>query len=292
MSDVASFLDGSGKPSAILIDCDGTIFPNVENAHEDAACRTLFQELVALDSKAPGGIQVNYTFIREVWHDTLGGGIRPFFQAYLDRHKKVFGEDLSLHLKAENLEAAYENTYINFAKQAQNADASPELKRYFAVRQGLAEVFQWAHANGIPVIAVSNATQRILETSLSAAPHLKFNDIIGSDTARNAGYGIKPEGGIYLYAMRKHELDSSRVIGIEDTVSGMLSLDAAQISKIVRCKNCENETKADQHLAANDVVPVLTVTTDCNLFTGFRNFINIPLASPAQKPGSVPGPVA
>ena len=245
--------------SAILIDCDGTIYPHVELAHQTAACRTLAQAMNEL------GLTSDLNTIHEVWHDALGGGIRNFFKTYLDIHQAKFGEDAASLITPAALEEKYEAAYIDFATSAQKPDASDEQKHFFKVRKGLTELFDWAHNLGIPVIAVSNATQRILETSLSAS-NLKFTDIIGSDTVRAAGYGVKPEPGPYLYTIKKHNIDPTNAIGLEDTLSGIQSLHRAGIARIIRCQNAAIEPREDLGIATDCIKVALTVNPECHLF--------------------------
>ncbi len=262
MSVTVSTPHRTDHPVAMLIDCDGTIFPYIELAHEAMACRTMAHMAREL------GQTSDMSLIKEVWHDTLGKGIRNFFATYMDVHQEKCNENIAALITPETLESHYEAAYIDFASRARLPDATQEQKDFFRVRNGLPELFDWAHQNGIHVIAVSNATQRILETSLSASA-LKFTDIIGSDTVRAAGYGVKPEPGPYLFATTKHKLDPAQCVGMEDTLSGLHSLHYAGVGTIIRCKNLGIEPREELGIATHKINVHLTVTPESHLFRDY-----------------------
>jgi|GEM_PF-3360099 len=280
------YRDGSGTVDAFLFDCDGTIFPNVEKAHEAASCDTL-RDAVAAHSK-----NVDYNLMATVWEEELGKGIRNFMQAYLDRHAKEFGE--TLPLLAEQLEADYEDAYIQMAHRASLPTATPTEKHFFDVRHGVKEAVAEGRANGVLMVVASNATQRILDVSISASG-IQFDDVIGSDTATAEGKALgfdwkpKPEGGPFQCALHRHNVNPDNAIGFEDTGSGMQSLQKAGVTNIVRCKNHAIEIKVDQILAANDIKTTVSVSTRCNLLDALKTFIAVqaPQSQP-QKPGTAP----
>lgn len=246
--------------AAILLDCDGTIFPNVEMAHEACALKALENELNA------NGYDLNLPLLEQVWFDTLGAGIRNFYEAYANKHLEVYDEDIREGgITPDTLMGIYEQNYIDLVNRVREfGPATGQEAAFFQVREGLEEMIKDAISRGITVSVVSNATQKILETTLSFIDTSKMSLILGSDTVENAGYEIKPSHGPYTMACGILGIDPQTAIGFEDTASGLLALDSANIGTIVFCKNCD-DPKVDHVLATNDIKVVDTVLPNDSL---------------------------
>lgn len=219
--------------SAFLFDCDGTVFFKVEKAHEYAAIDTLRQALKEQD------LYFNKDSATEIWTAGLGKGIYSFFDSYIKYHEDKHEDGISNKLSAGDLDSKYEGSFIALVSRVNNNEATEEERNFFALRKGMAETVKMAEKLGIPFAVISNATQNILEQTMSTAPEIKKSAVLiaGADTVINAGYEIKPQPGSYQYAGDILGIDLGNAVGYEDTLFGARSLDDAGIGHIIYCDN-------------------------------------------------------
>ena len=226
----------SSHVSGVLLDCDGTIFPNVEAAHEHC-CGVVFSEaLHALN------ISNDTDLISCVWQDQLGKGINNYFNVLIERFAEEFPDSANSinTLDSNELEKSYQYKYISLTQKVASHDPTlTDLEQsFFEPRKGFFDLVQGAKSSGIPVAVVSNATQEVLEATLSTLDKsVDFDLIIGSDTVVKNGGKIKPSPDPYIQAMDELDIDPENAFGYEDTKSGLNSLTDAGVRNRVFCNN-------------------------------------------------------
>lgn len=232
---------------AILADCDGTIAPNVEKAHGKCMANVIKR----LSQEA--GIEYSDQFFQQVWEAELGKGILNFTKSYVD---SLDEESASLFMQKissiENAEILYEDEYIRFSQDRENAS-------YFEIRNGLGDLFKQAAKNSIPVAVLSNANQKVLEATLKAVfKYATLGDdlsiylgvVMGKDQIEALGYKAKPsrqavycvKDALEAKIGKPISLDNSIFLG--DTENDYKSSRSAGVGRTIAC---------DNKVAANDV---------------------------------------
>lgn len=233
---------------ALILDCDGTIAPHVEQVHGMCVAKAIER----LSEQA--GLGFSQNAYDQLWHQELGKGIFNFITQYInsldDESRSAF---LAVAKDAKNVELQYEEEYIRFSENPENA-------HIFVMREGLSKVFETAVQNGIPVSVISNANQRVLEATLRAS--LKgeglgdlssvFTAVVGKDTVEGNGYKAKPDKGAIICvkeitekALGGRTVSLANSIGFGDTSSDYTAFRQAGIPRIIACDNF--------FTAANDV---------------------------------------
>ena len=215
--------------SGFLFDCDGTIFPKVEQSHRAAsinAIKTFYlQQNLQFDGQAAN----------KIWSDVLGGGILNFLQTYINRTEN-FPTNI---MTAEELEYDYERSFLDLVRRVNTGEANDTEKDFFAVRKGFLPTIQNAYQTSVPVGVISNASQRILEATGSTVPEINqiAGLILGSDTVVAAGGQMKPAPDPFKQGGEHFGIDLADAVGYEDSGSGLLSLHHAGVGHIVFCDN-------------------------------------------------------
>ena len=230
------------KVHALLLDCDGTVAINAEDIHKKCVQQTL-EKIFADCGKTMPGPDSAFNFDR-VWQEQLGKGIANFYNTFihpLPEHVKLaVSKNCS---NSSEFEKTYEDHYCQLVASGTSG---------IQIRPGMKELIQKAKDEGITVMVVSNAKERVLRATLAAFnlhdgkdefTFGKLDKIIGIDNIQTAGYEPKPAAGAYLYAMREVEkitgvpCVAENCIGVEDSGTGYASLKAAGIGTIVYCQN-------------------------------------------------------
>ncbi len=229
---------------ALLFDVDGTIALNAEEIHKNCVKQTL------AENYARQSIDFDEQEFERIWKKNLGGGIKPFFADFLKEHgdlrttpkNSIFKIDQKLRLEqAAILEKEYLGNYLS----------SQEVLK---LREGVTKMLELSKTLGIPVFAISNATQVVLEHTLTRVLEVTgygmddFKEVAGQDKIKQQKdpegkfYQVKPYGGSYMYICHKYGLDPAHCWGFEDSFKGYLSLDHAGVGTRFWCQNEGNDS--------------------------------------------------
>lgn len=286
---------------AILLDCDGTIAEMAEEAHVD--CVGTAVERVVKDA----GLQFSRIVYDQIWEQELGKGILNFLEVYRSTHKS----SARLMPTASEIEAQYEEIYVQFATDVAN-------RGYYRMHRGFVELFKTAAANGVPVAAVSNAKQRVLNATLSACIREEgidnpFAVIVGVDAFSARGYapkgkedeigrtykGTSYDGGIEILQERleadyrratepsnsasrnppKKIIHAENCIGGEDTAAGLEALLMSNVGRVIFFNNKASERDV---IEGPDDRGVIQISPFHSVMDAIRGFA----AHPEQKEGS------
>lgn len=267
---------------AHFFDCDGTISPYVEEAH-GLCVAGVFERLIH-----QAGGRYSPELFHSMWEKELGRGINSFARVFLEaidektaqriRGNMGFPDGEDELYKA--IEALYEEEYIRFSKDPQNAG-------YYMIRPGLAEIFERAASEKVPIAVISNANQRVLEATLTATlqyagllkGNLKdiFAVVMGKDTVESLGGSAKPDPSA-IYCVRKaveevlkRPISLRNSIGWGDTPSDYKAFSKAGIAWIVACDNSVREA-ANDGIGSPDEAGMLRVLPGQNVSVVINRF--------------------
>lgn len=131
--------------------------------------------------------------------------------------------DLWEHAKLYNFFPSYEE-WLTLISKGYDQEISPSL-----VREGIHEVLEYFHKNGIRQIAVSNGTRFVVDVNLKDTNLLQFFEhTISCDDVNHA----KPHPEPYLKALQYCNLNHKEVLAIEDTPIGLQAAQEAGLMAV------------------------------------------------------------
>ncbi|MCB1550857.1 MAG: HAD family hydrolase [Alphaproteobacteria bacterium] len=226
----------------LVFDCDGTIFPYVEELHAKSVAA------VIEEASKKVGIGYSDSIFEAQWEQELGKGIQNFFEQYYAysvgaNEKPLFMGEIRSFGNALTL---YEKKYIELAQKPENA-------HFFKIRNGLLAVFAAAAQAKVPMAVLSNANECVLRQSLETGliqADLGYDSltdifaaIVGKDMVENDGHQAKPDPSAVLSVKKRVEaaigvlISLPNSIGFGDTPADYNAFKNSGFGRVVACKN-------------------------------------------------------
>ncbi|MHB0927933.1 MAG: HAD family hydrolase [Candidatus Nanopelagicales bacterium] len=181
-------------PAAVLCDMDGTLVESEE----------YWIEVEVELARADGG---HWTAADGI---SLIGSAIPYSASVLRTQGGVLGTDQQI------------------AERLVQGVARRMRERGVIWRPGAREFLESVHAAGVPLALVTMSYRDLAETVAEALPAGTFQTIVAGDAVKHG----KPHPEPYLTAAARIGVDTSQCIGIEDSPTGLASVEAAGVRAI------------------------------------------------------------